>query len=195
MCQLTKNASDLVNQGVQDKLEKGAIVVLDPKEYQFLSSLLHVKKKDGGNRPLVNLMDLDSNIPYQHFRMERLFLLKEMLLSGNKMFKIDLKDAYFVILLSVKSRRCVRFPWKGLLYGFCCLYFGLSPASLVFTKLLKVSISLLRKLIVRIIIYLDDMLLMSSSLEDMLMTKVTLIFILQHLGFLINIKTSYLEPT
>ena len=126
--------------------------------------------------------------------MEGWFLLKEML-PGDKMSKIDLKDAYFAILLSVKSRKYVRFQWKGLLYEFCCLCFGLSPAPLVFTKLLKVPISLLRKLSVRIIIYLDDMLLMASSSEDLLTARDTLIFILQHLGFLINIKKSYLEPS
>ena len=48
----------------------------------------------------------------------------------------------FAIFLSVKSRKYVRFHWKDLLYEFCCLYFGLSPAPPVFTKLLKVPISL-----------------------------------------------------
>ena len=48
---------------------------------------------------------------------------------------------------------------------------------------------------VRIIIYLGDMLLLASSLEDLLMAIDTLIFILQHLDFLINIKNSYIEPT
>ena len=127
--------------------------------------------------------------------MEGLLLLKEMLLPGEKMCKIDLKDAYFAILLSVKSRKYVRFQWKGLLYEFCCLCFGLSPAPLVFAKLLTLPNSLLRKLSVRTIIYLDDILLMESSLEDLLMARDTLIFILRHLGFLINIKKSYLEPT
>ena len=104
--------------------------------------------------------------------MEALFLLKKML-PGDKMCKIDLKYVYFAIPLSVKSRRYVRFQWKGLLYEFCCLCFGLSPAPLVFTKLLKVpiSLSLLRKLIVGIIIYLVDMPLMASSLEDLLMAR------------------------
>ena len=100
----------------------------------------------------------------------------------------------FAIFLSVKSRKYVRFHWKDLLYEFCCLYFGLSPAPPVFTKLLKVPISLLRKFNVRIVIYLDDMLLMVSSLEDLLVARDTLIFILQHLGFLINVKDSCLEP-
>ena len=93
------------------------------------------------------------------------------------------------------SRKFVSFQWKDLLYKFCCLCFGLSPAPLVFTKLSKVPISLLRKVNVRIIIYLDDMPLMASSLEDLLMARDTLIFILRHSGFLINIKKSYLEPT
>ena len=59
---------------------------------------------------------------------------------------------------------------------------------------LKVPFSLLRNLVIIIIIYLDDMLLMTSSLEDLLIPRNTLIFILQHLGFLINVK-SYLEQT
>ena len=195
LCQLTKEASDLVDQEVQDMLRKGATVFSDPKEDQFFSSLFLVKKKGEGNRPVVNLKHLNSNIPYQHFKMEGLFLLKEMLLTGDKRCKIDLKDGYFAIPLSIKSRKYVRFQWNNLLYDFCCFCFGLSPALLVFTKLLKVPISLLRKLNVRIIIYLDNMVLMASSLENLLMARDTLIFILQHLRFLIIIKKSYLEPT
>ena len=48
LCQLTKEVSDLVDQEIQDMLRKGAIVVSDPKEDQFLSSLFLLKKKDGG---------------------------------------------------------------------------------------------------------------------------------------------------
>ena len=43
--------------------------------------------------------------------------------------------------------------------------------------------------------YLDDVLLVVPSLEDLLVARYTLIFILQHLGFLVNIKKSYLKPT
>ena len=193
LCQLTKQVSDLVDQEVHDMLRKGTIVVSDPKEDQFLSSLFLVK--NGGNHPVVNLKDLNNKILYQHLEMEGLFLLKEMFFPGDKMCKIDLKQPYFAIPMSVKSRKYVMFQRKGLLYDFCCLCFGLSPAALVLTKLLKVSIFLLRKLNVRIITYLDDLLLMASSLEDLLMAADTLIFILQHLGFLINITKSYLEPT
>ena len=86
-------------------LRKGAMIALDPKEDQFLSSFFLVKKKDGENHPIVNPKDLNRNILYQHFKMDGLFLLKEMLLPAEKMCKIDLKDAYFAISLPEKSRK------------------------------------------------------------------------------------------
>ena len=163
-------------------LRKGAIVVSDPKEDQFLSPWFLGKKRDGENHPAVNLKDLNSNIPYQLTKMELLFPLNKMLLP------------YFAIFLSVKSRKNLGFRWKGLVYKLCYLCFRISSATLVFTKLLKfpISLSLLRKLNTRIIIYLDDAI--TSSLEDLLMGRDILIFMLQHLGFLINIKKSSLQP-
>ena len=86
-------------------LRKGAMIALDPKEDQFLSSFFLVKKKDGESHPIVNPKDLNRNILYQHFKMDGLFLLKEMLLPAEKMCKIDLKDAYFAISLPEKSRK------------------------------------------------------------------------------------------
>ena len=67
------------------------------------------------------------------------------------------------------------------------------PAPLIFTKLLKVPIALLRKINVRIIL-LDDMLVMAQTLEEIFQAKETLIFLLQNLGFVINIKKWQLTP-
>ena len=70
-------------------------------------------------------------------------------------------------LLVSENQEVFQIPVERLLYEFCCLCFGLSPAPLVLTKLLKAPIFLLRKLNVKIIIYLNGMLLMTSSLEDL----------------------------
>ena len=70
---LTKEASGLVDQEVQDMLMKGTIVVLGYKEDQFLSQLFLAKKRDGGNSPAANLKDLNSNISYQHLKIEGFF--------------------------------------------------------------------------------------------------------------------------
>ena len=72
-----------------------------------------------------------------------------------------------------------------------CLCFGLGPESLIFTKTLKVPIFLLRRLQRRVIIYMDDILLKSQTLEE-LMGRDTIIFLLTQLGFVINLKKSIL---
>ena len=78
---------------------------------------------------------------------------------------------------------------------FLCLCVELSLAPRLSTKLIKVPVPLLRKLCISIITYLDDMLLMAGSREELLIARDTLIFLLQHLKFLINSQKSILDPT
>ena len=192
--QFSEKDKSLIDLEIQGMLEKGAIRIVKELHGQFLSPLFLVEKKDAGYRPVVNLKKLNRNIPYVHFKMEGLSLLKELLSKGDYLCKLDLKDAYFTVALHKLSRKYVRVPWRGNLYEFLCLCFGLGPAPRIFTKLMKIPIALMRRLNVRLIIYLDDMLLMGSSLEEIMMARDTLIFILLHLGFVINFQKSILTP-
>ena len=69
-----------------------------------------------------------------------------------------------------------------------CLCFGLGPTPWIFAKLLKVPISVFRRLVIRIIIYLDASLILGISMTEFFMERDSLIFLLQHLGFIINLK-------
>ena len=110
------------------------------------------------------------------------------------MCKLDLRDGYYCVLLQKNSRKYVRFCWSRYLYKFLCLRFGLGPAPRLFTKLLKIPIAILRRINIRMFTYLDDMLLMGYSIEEISMCRDTVIFLLQHLGFVINWKKSVLTP-
>ena len=121
--------------------------------------------------------------------MEEIHLIKN-LLQHVFLIKIDLKDAYFSIPLDKSSRKYIRFQWEGNLQEFLCLCFGLGPAPLIFTKLLKTPIALLRRINIKIIIFFDDMLVMAQTLKEILKAKETLIFLLQNLSFVINLKKS-----
>ena len=191
---MNREQSAMIDQEIQAMLRKGAVHEVNYQKGQFLSNLFLVKKKDGGNRPVINLKQLNAFISYQHFKMEGLHLLKEMMQEKDYMCKIDLKDAYFCLPLHPTHRKYVRFQWEGRIYEFLPLCFGLGPAPRIFTKLLKVPIALLRRLNIRIIIYLDDMLIMCQSQGELVVAQETLIFLLQHLGFVINQKKSLLTP-
>ena len=52
----------------------------------------------------------------------------------------------------------------------------------------------MRKLKLRLTVFLDDILIMASSVEKMTLVRDTLAFLLKGLGFLINIKKSVLQP-
>ena len=66
----------------------------------------------------------------------------------------------------------------------------------VFTKILKPSVEILRSLGIRLVIYMDDkiMLLMASSKQKLLDHIQMSLFLLENLGFIINSKKSILPP-
>ena len=63
-----------------------------------------------------------------------------------------------------------------------------------FSKLLKIPITVLRRIQIKIIIYLYDMLLMSQTINCLQIARDTLIFLLQSLGFVINLQKTVLVP-
>ena len=176
-------------------LERGAIREAIHCKDQFVSHLFLESKKDKREPPVINLKDLNTFIPHKHFKMKGLHLLKKILEQGDYLCKSDPKDNYLCVPLNKQSRKYVRFEWEGSLYEFLCLCFGLGLAPRLFTKLIKVPVFILRKLYIRIIVYLNDFLILGKTLEETILSRDTVIYLLQNLGFVINLKKSVLHPT
>ena len=182
---------------VEKMLEKQAVSQV-PREQAakgFQSQLFLVPKKEGGMRPVINLKCLNSFVRPVHFKMEGIHLLKDTLKPGDWMTKVDLKDAYFMIPIASNHRRLLRFQWKGKTYQFNCLPFGLSSAPWVFTKTTRPVVAILRSIGLRVIIYIDDILIMADTPTMAREHTAGLIFLLENLGFIINYPKSLLTPT
>ena len=91
-------------------------------------------------------------------------------------------------------QKYIRYPRWPNLYEFPCLCFGLGCAPRSFTKLMKILIAFMRHLNAWLIINLV-ILLMGSSLQKTKMSRDTLIFILQNLGFVGNFQKPTLNPS
>ena len=178
-------------------LQKRAVEIVDPRnecQNQFISTLFVRPKKDGGSRPIFNLKQLNEFVIYEHFKMERFQVVKNMMIKNDFMCKIDLKDAYFCIPIHQIHRKFLRFNWGGQLLQYTSLPFGLAVGPRLFTKIMKPIIAFLRRMGIRLIIYLDDILLLNQSKEGLMKDRDSLIWLLHNLGWLINWKKSVLQP-
>ena len=187
----------LMQEEIQAMLLKGAITELTQAEATkgFFSSLFLVPKKNGGTRPVFNLKGLNEFIPHHHFKMEGIQTLKDILSKDDWMTKVDLKDAYFAIPIHEEDRSFLRFSALDCHFQFTCLPFGLSSAPWVFTKTLRPIITLLRELGVRLVAYIDDILVMAESPQRARDHTLGLIFLLESLGFIVHPDKSITNPS
>ena len=111
------------------------------------------------------------------------------------MVSIDLKDAYLSVPIFQDHRKFLRFIWKDMTYQFQCLPFGLSSAPRVSKKLLKPVMALLRKRGIRSLIFLDKMLLMAHSKQELEQQLQEVLTFFRWLGFRINWAKLQLTPT
>ena len=161
-------------------LQKGAIRRASFNPRQLVSNLFIIPKKSGDLRPVINLKPLNGFVQYHHFKMEGLNTPLD-LLSGSEIFTtIDLKDAFFTILIHPDHYKYLRFE-------FICLPFGLSSALRLFTKVLKPFVGSIRNKGIRLVI--------SSSRELFSQKAAIVVQILESLGFIINKEESVLIPS
>ena len=182
---------------IKTMIEKGAIRELSRAETQngFYSNMFLVPKKDGKMRPVINLKRLNTFVETHHFKMEGLQTARELIRPNNWLTKIDLKDAYFTIPICESHRKYLRFRAGQRAFQFTCLPFGLSSAPWIFTKTMRPVAAKLRELGIRLVIYLDDILVIANSQDQATDHTSTLIYTLENLGFIVHPEKSMTQPT
>ena len=176
-------------------LSKKAIEEVHPNSYGFRSRLFTVPKKTGDLRPILNLRPLNQFIPQRHFKMETLKQVCTMINQGDYLTSIDLTDAFMHVLVHQSSRRFLQFTWKGRLFQFRVLPFGMSLSPMVFTKILKPVLRWARRKGIRLTAYLDDLLIVAKDRATSLRHTELVLHKLADLGFLIKRSKSSLIPS
>ncbi len=126
--------------------------------------------------------------------MEGFSTVRHTVRKGDWLAKLDLKDAYLTVPIFEGHRKFLRFQWGRNLFEFVSLPFGLSSAPWAFTKLMRVVVAVLLKNGLRLVIYLDDILIVADSKAAARLTVDQVKSLLQSLGFVLSSEKSEEEP-
>lgn len=183
---------------VQALLEKKGIKVLEylqerPAPRTYVSAGFCVPKPDGW-RPVIDMRGLNNSVVKRHFKMESLKTVRELIQSGDFMVKIDIKDAYLHVPVAEEHQPFLRFNFDHKTYQCLVMLFGLTSAPRIFTRVMLPVMKRLRESGIRIVVYLDDLLILAQSAEEAAQHRDLTLRLLMSLGWLINGKKSVLTP-
>ena len=106
----------------------------------------------------------------------------------------DLQDAYLVTPIASEHIRFLKFTWRGKVYVYVVLPFGLSEAPRKFTKLLKPILAKLRRQGVILAIYIDDGWVKGDTFLECYHNILATVKLFVRLGFLMHITKSVPLP-
>ena len=190
----SQEAQSVLEQEIHLLCAKGAVEMV-PLSPGFYGRLFVVKKSSGGFRPVLDLSPLNKFLVQKPFRMETNSSIRDGIRQGDWATTLDLKDAYFHVLIHEKDRKFLRFFWKGVIFQFRVLPFGLSLAPWVFTRVTRELAIALRSKGIRIRMYLDDWMTLAQSSKTCSDHTHQVVTTASELGFSPHLEKSSLTPS
>ena len=166
-----------------------------PRAPGLYSRLFVVQKDSGAWHPIIDLSTLVTYIASQRFHMENPQSVLRSIRPGNWMISLDLQGAYLQVPIHPESRRYLCFTMGGVSYQFRVLYFGLTTAPQVFTRLMAPISAILHRYGIRMLRYLDDWLILAESGTTSLQAWDRLLQVCEELGLQVNFRKSSLIPS
>ena len=185
-----------LGEAVQKLIAKGAVEeVLHPHSPGFYSRLFLRPKSSGGWRPIIDLSTLNPYIQEDKQKQETQHQIRSSFLPGQWTVSIDLTDAFFHVPIHPDSRNLLRFGYKGKVYRYTALPFGLKTAPWVFTRVVSQLQVMPETKEIPIHFYLDDWIIPTDSYQTGERNSETMVDLCSNLGLLVNMDKSDLIPS
>ncbi|KAG0755272.1 hypothetical protein G6F24_011942 [Rhizopus arrhizus] len=134
---------EAVSLAVEKFLKAGIIEISPTQNEDYLSNFFTIQEPTK-RRPILDCSQLNQFLQYQHFKMEGVPALRQIIEKDDLMCKLDLKDAYVVVPIHPTSQQFLTFKHQNIVYQYRSMAFGLSVAPRVFTKIMRYALEPLR---------------------------------------------------
>ena len=192
--QFSKEDEPAIDLEIQKLLAKGVITKCGHETDKCISPIFIRQKPDGSCRLILNLKNLNEDMPYIHFKMETLQSVLSLITPGCHLASLDLKNAYCPVPIHPDHTKFLNFIWKNQLYKFLVLPNGLSCGLRKFTKFMKPPITTLQLDGHIIAIYTDDRINVGLTFDECVENFITSINLLNSLWFIIHPDKSIFLP-
>lgn len=139
-----KAQKSIVNNCINELVQKGAVVKCRKVKNQFLSPYFVRQKPDGSYRFILNLKKLNKYVNTEHFKIEDLKIASKLISKNDFMFSLDLQDAYLMVPVHLISQKYLSFKFGKSYNKFIVLLFGLCSSPYIFIKIMKPVVKYLR---------------------------------------------------
>ena len=161
---LTYKQSQFVDQEISELLKIGAIEICK-KRPKFISSIGCVPKKGGKLRMIVDLRELNKHILAPKFCNEDIRTAFNLIKSSDKLITVDIKSCFHHIPIDDRFKDFISLKWKGIYYRWCVIPFRLNVSPFFCVKTMRPVISYLRSQGLRVMVYIDDFILVARPEE------------------------------
>lgn len=185
----------IISKEINKLLTLKVLQVVQREAGQIISPIFLRRKKNGEARIVLNLKDLNTHIPYIHFKMENFEQAVSLINTGDVMASVDLRHAYYSVPIAEEQQKFFCFKWQDTVFQFTCLPNGVAEGPRLFTKLMKPVYAALRKKGYGITSFIDDTLICNRTRQGCLDCIEDTVQTLRNLGFCINLDKSVLVPT
>ncbi|KAA6365103.1 MAG: putative reverse transcriptase, partial [Streblomastix strix] len=179
------------------ELQENIIVEVNGNQLKWLNPIFAIPKKGkAGWRKIMDCKRLNSHLQCNHFKMEDIKTLRELIRPGDWIIKLDLESAFNHITVEPNFRPFLGFEFKGRFYMYTAMCFGVRHAPLIFHKTMRPLMKYLReKMNIRSISYCDDLIFMNENKEVLALQALQIVQIIQEFGWKISQEKSSLIPT
>lgn len=146
-------------------------------------------------RHIINMKAGNRFVVKTHFKMEGLESLRSIIRQNDWCVKVDIASAFTHVMIHHSHRDFFRIRWKGREYRFRAMPFGYRDSPRIFTMLMRAALKPLRERGIRLVAYLDDILLLASSPTEAAQHGKLLVDHLASLGFNLKLEKCVLRPS
>ncbi|MES9880717.1 MAG: reverse transcriptase domain-containing protein [Sedimenticola sp.] len=172
---------------------QGAIEKVEIKPF-CVSPIGVVPKKGNKLRLVCDLRQINDYCTPPKFVYENIDTVLNLVEYNDKFVSTDLKNGFHHVFVREEDRKYLGIYWRGDYYQWRVLPFGWSCSPYFFCKILRPLTEYLRVLGLKIVIYVDDILLISPS-SDIEHHKDILLHTLNKLGWFIKYEKCSLDPS